>query len=86
MNAIKITRGSRRMGRLLKVGETLVVPEDIAAVTAADLVATDRAVWEKTAARPKGIETQDAPPLRTRAKAAPAKGAGAGRRKTASRK
>jgi hypothetical protein len=67
MKAITMTRGSHRLGRFIKLGETLIVDDDIPLGVATELVETDRAVWgsDKTSA-PKALETQSPPALKTR--------------------
>jgi|GEM_PF-3261892 len=72
MSSITMTRGTRRLGRFIPSGETLEVGSDISATLANDLVEAGRATWGETpVSSPKVVETQDAPPLKTRARKAP---------------
>jgi hypothetical protein len=81
MKAITMTRGSRRLGRFIKLGEILVVDEDIPVGVATELVEADRAVWvSDEPSAPKSLETQQPPTLKTRGEQA--KGKAPARRKT----
>lgn len=67
MRAITMTRGSRRLGRFIKLGETLTIGEDIPESVATELVTADRAVWDTAdTSAPKALETQQPPALKTR--------------------